>query len=253
MGDVQVIGTDFFRRVAERRGLRVIESGRPRGLLESFSALSGPSFRADQVHAEVAAFYEQTSEYEFDVWSEWCGGYRPFGGLLASLFSNRLQQLNVPLSPLDTKLGITSQVLQLAAPDGRVELSAWVRQTVATGRALYVGSYSSCRLPGFDGPCVKVAFPLPNGYALVIMKPEARPDGGLVVRSEGRRFGDPGFYFFVESAPGRGWARYLGAMKETISVFVDDTSTLRADHVLTLWGRVFLRLHYRMQRRPPPV
>jgi hypothetical protein len=251
VGDVDVIGTDFFRRLAGRRGFRVIESGRPRGLLDSFSALAGPQCRPAEVDPSVADFYEATSEYEFDVWSEWCGAFRPFGGLLASLFSRRLQQLNVPLSPLETKLGITSRVLQLVSDDGQVRYSAWVRETVATGRVLYVGSYSSCRVPGFEGPCVKVAFPLPNGYALVIMKPESRADGSFVIRSEGSRFGDPGFYFFVEAGPGRGWARYVASMKESISVFRDHTSTLRADHVLQLGGRVFLRLHYRMHRRGP--
>jgi hypothetical protein len=44
----------------------------------------------------VKQFYEQTSEYELDAWSEWCGLFRPFGRTLAVLFSRRLQQLNVP-------------------------------------------------------------------------------------------------------------------------------------------------------------
>jgi hypothetical protein len=46
------------------------------------------------VDPAVAASYEQTSEYEFDVWSEWSWAFRPFGGMLALLFSQRLQQLN---------------------------------------------------------------------------------------------------------------------------------------------------------------
>src|SRR6185312_11110179 len=155
VGDVDVIGTDFFRRVAASRGLEVVSSGPPRGLLQDFAVLAGPTCRPTEVHSSVRDFYERTSEYDFDVWSEWSGVFRPFAGMLASIFSRRLQQLNVPLSPLDTKLGITSQVLQLRNADGRVELSAWVRETVATGRALYVGSYSSCQVPGFGGPCVK--------------------------------------------------------------------------------------------------
>src|SRR6185312_7968930 len=249
VGDVDVIGTDFFRRVAASRGLEVVSSGPPRGLLQDFAVLAGPTCRPTEVHSSVRDFYERTSEYDFDVWSEWSGVFRPFAGMLASIFSRRLQQLNVPLSPLDTKLGITSQVLQLRNADGRVELSAWVRETVATGRALYVGSYSSCQVPGFGGPCVKVVFPLPNGYALVAMKPESRPDGSLVLRSEGRGFGDPGFYFFVTGEPGRGWARYVRTFKESIRVFRDDSGRLRTDHTMELWGRTFLRLHYRMQHK----
>ena len=253
VGDTRRIGTDFFRRYAERQGLEVVAAGPPRGLLDRFADLEGPSFRSAEVAPAVAGFYEQTSEYGFDVWSEWSGAFKPFGGLLAALFSRRLQQLNVPLSPLETRLGITSEVLKLKRPAGGIALTAWVRESVATRRTLYAGSYSACRVPGFEGPCVKVAFPLPNGYALVVMRPALHPDGSVSLHSDGAGFGDPGFYFYVESAPGHGWARYVASLKESIHVFVDPGSVLRADHELELWGRTFLRLHYRMERAAPPV
>ena len=101
----------------------------------------------------------------------------------------------------------------------------------------------------FGGTCVKVAFPLPNGYALVVMKPESHADGSFTLRSEGERFGDPGFYFFVEAAAGRGWARYVASLKETIHVFRDERGELRTDHDLILWGARFLKIHYRIRRR----
>lgn len=45
------------------------------------------------------------------------------------------------------------------------------------------------------------------------------------------------------------------AMKENIHVYAAEPDTLRADHTLRVWGRVFLRLHYRMVRKQckPPV
>lgn len=251
VGDTDVIGPEFFQRFAERRGLEVAD-GDTCGLLESFTAIRGPLCDTAEVLPEVARFYERTSEYDFDVWSEWSGVFRPFGGALAALFSQRLQQLNVPLSPLDTRLGITSQILQLVSKGGETVGAAWIRESRATGRALYVGSYSLCRVPGYDGTCLRVAFPLPNGYALVVMKPESHADGSLTIRSEGSRFGDAGFYFFVEAATGRGWARYVASLKESIHVFVDDRRELRADHTLSLWGATFLRLHYRMRRIGSP-
>lgn len=252
VGDVDFIGIDFFHRLAERRGWRVVADGEPRGLLDDFAAVAGPGCQPAQVDREVARFYERTSEYDFDVWSRWSGLFRPFGGALAAIFSRRLQQLNLPLSPLDTRLGIRSRVLQLVRPDGEVACTAWVRETVATGRALYVGNYSVCRVPGFPGACIKVAFPLPNGYALVVMKPESHADGSFTIRSEGRRFGDPGFYFFVEAEPGRGWARYVASLQESIHVFRDDRGELRADHHLQLWGAPLLQLHYHMRRAREP-
>jgi len=250
VGDVDTIGSGFFRRLAEREKLTVVAEGPGRGLIYDFSQLRGPACRPEEVDARVAAFYEDTSQFELDVWSEWCGAFRPFGGALATIFSRRLQQLNVPLSPLDTRLGITSDVVQLKDPSGRVVHTAWIRDLVSTKRTLYAGSYSICRVPGYAGPCVKVVFPLPNGSAIVIMRPESEPDGSFTVRSTGARFGDPGFYFFVEREPGRGWARYVRTLKESIRVYCDGEGTPRADHELSIWGRRFLRLHYRMRRRP---
>jgi hypothetical protein len=248
VGDRERIGMDFFARFAEKRGWKLIETG-VRGLLDSFADLSGPGFDPSQVAPEIAQFYEQTSEYDFDVWSEWSGLFRPLGAALSTIFSKRLQQLNVPLSPLDTKLGMVSRVVRLVDDQGRAAGSAWVREAVATGQTVYAGSYSHCRLPGFDGECVRVAFPLPNGYALVVMKPESHADGSLTVRSEGNEFGDPGFYFFVQTEPGHGFARYVASPKESIHVFEDARRTLRADHELHFFGSRFLRLHYRMDRR----
>jgi hypothetical protein len=81
------------------------------------------------------------------------------------------------------------------------------------------------------------------------MRPESSPDGSFTVRSSGRTFGDPGFYFFVEAGSHRGWARYLKTLEEDIRVYVDSRDHLRADHNLRIWGRTFLRLHYRMRRK----
>jgi hypothetical protein len=155
------------------------------------------------IAASVRGFYERTSEYELDAWSEWCGLFRPLGRALALLFSRRLQQLNIPLSPLDSSKGISSAVLQWRDPNsGSVVQTAWVRELQATNNVLYAGSYSVCRVPGYRLPCVKVVFPLPNGNAIVLMKPEAHADGSFSVTSAGRGFGDPGFYFVVHGEGG---------------------------------------------------
>jgi len=89
-GDVNLIGTDFFHRHAERRGWTVVEAGEPRGLLQRIEAVEGPTCQARQVDLAVTQFYERTSEYEFDVWSKWSSLVKPFGGLLGAMFSKRL-------------------------------------------------------------------------------------------------------------------------------------------------------------------
>lgn len=44
------------------------------------------------------------------------------------------------------------------------------------------------------------------------------------------------------------WARYVRALRESIHVYAVPDG-VRADHVLTLFGATFLRLHYRLLRR----
>jgi hypothetical protein len=182
------------------------------------------------------------------AWSEWRGIFRPFGGALAALFSRRLQQLNVPLSALDSSRGMTSIVVQMRDPaSGELKQTAGVRELQATGNVLYAGSYSVCRVPGYPEPCVKVVFPLPHGNAIVVMRPEIHPDGSFSVTSSGSAFGDPGFYFVVHGESGAAKARYVRSLKETIHVYPGERDSARADHVLWLWGFEFLRLHYRMR------
>jgi hypothetical protein len=74
-------------------------------------------------------------------------------------------------------------------------------------------------------------------------------DGSLSVVCAGTRFADPGFYFTVLSGPGEVWARYVASLKEEIRVFAAEEGSVRADHVLNLWGVTFLRLHYRLRER----
>ncbi|MCH8839716.1 MAG: hypothetical protein IH831_03405 [Planctomycetes bacterium] len=249
VGDVEGIGLDFFHRLAAREGLEIDSSAEPRGLLDSFSLLAGPHFDPSSVHPDVAAFYENTAAFDLDVWSKWSGAFRPFGSVLAAIFSRRLQQLNVPLSPLDTSMGISSSVLKFRDSDGKTRYTAWVRELLSSHNTLYAGAYSLASVPGFDGPCIRVVFPLPNGSAIIIMRPTAEPDGSFAVHSVGKRFGDPGFYFFVQDRDGKGWARYVSSLKETIRVFPTSDGDVRADHILHFWGAQFLKLHYRMRSR----
>lgn len=242
------ISPDYFASLASSEGLRLHMPNGAAGVIPSFTTLRGAAFEPSTVHPSVAHFYEHTAAYELDAWAEWCGFFRPFGWLLAVLFSRRLQQLNVPLSGLDTARGLSSEVLQFIEPaTGLPRHTAWYRRLHGTGNVLYAGFYSVCSLPGRADPCVKVVFPLPNGNAIVIMRTESRPDGSFVVTSAGERFGDPGFYFTVHGDSGIVWARYVRALRESIHVFPAERGLLRADHVLTYVGATFLRLHYRMR------
>lgn len=248
MGKPTGIGRDFYEFYAREKRLRV-ENRPDAGLLDPFESLNGERFDVRNVDPQVVDFYERTSTYEMDVWSEWCSFFRPFGHALSYLFSKRLQQLNVPLSPLDTAAGVRSKILKLSDPDsGQVRHTAWVRELVSSDNVIYAGSYSTVDLPGYGGTCVKVAFPLPNGNALVIMKPEILPDGSFQVTSAGRRFGDPGFYFTLHDSKGKIHARYVRSFRESIRVYTSG-QTLRADHILTLFGLRVLHIHYKLTKK----
>lgn len=250
IGDTRRIGGDCFREIARREGLSVQDGPSSRGIVPNFDVLEGGEFQPSAVASGVRHFYEHTSAYELDAWAQWCGAFRPFGWLLAVLFSRRLQQLNVPLSGLDTSSGLSNSVWHLTDGDANEpRYTVWVRQLAGSGDTLYAGSYGPCRVPGWPGTCLKVVFPLPNGNALVVMKPVLHEDGSMSLVSGGHNFGDPGFYFTVRRDDGRLWVRYVPTMRETIRVYESGDREARADHTLTVWRLVFLRLHYRLRHQ----
>jgi hypothetical protein len=239
------IGSDFFHQLAREQNLSIEHGG---GLIEDFEQLASERCDTEKVSPLVKHFYENTGCYELEAWSEWCGWFKPFGWALATVFSRRLQQLNVPLSNLDTSRGMTSKVIRLVEPGtGRNYCTAWVRELLSNKNVVYAGSYSVCKLPEVAGACIKVVFPLPNGNAIVIMDAESLPDGTFAITSSGQGFGEPGFYFTVCTEDGV-WARYVRAMRETIRVYPSGSSDVRADHILRIWGVIFLRLHYKLTR-----
>ena len=242
------ISPDYFATFASRQGLRLQSSNKTAGIIPTFASLRGQTFDPEIVHESVTHFYEHTATYELDAWAEWCGFFRPFGWLLAVLFSRRLQQLNVPLSALDTSRGLSSEVFEFIDPaTGLIQHTAWHRRLHGTGNILYAGFYSVCTLPGRADPCVKVVFPLPNGNAIVIMRTEVRADGSFVITSAGESFGEPGFYFTVLRDSRTAWIRYVRALRESIHVFPAEQGFVRADHALTFFRANLLRLHYRMR------
>lgn len=240
------IGATFFESYAAERALRAVP-GPSSGLIPDLAVLRGPDFDPRAVAPAVSDFYARTSAYDLDAWSQWSGAFRPFGWALAVIFSRRLQQLNVPLSNLDTSRGMTSDVVPIV--DGRTNerlFTAWVRRQVGNGRVIFAGAYSTCTVPNRGQPCVRVVFPLPNGNAIVLMRPVAHPDGSLSLVSAGTAFGSPGFYFTVHDRDGGVWARYLRSLRETIHVYPQG-GDVRADHAFSLWGAPFLRVHYRLR------
>ena len=249
-GSVHGIGADFFAHWGQSNGMRVLPPDREDGLLHGLSALAGPGFDPRSVRAEIDDFYAHTAAYDLSIESRWSGPFRGFGWLIARLFARRLAQLNMPLSNRELRSGFESRIVRLADDAGPLRPTAWVRTAVGTKRPAFVGEYGTVSIPGHAGPCVKVGFPLPKGNAIIVLRPRVDADGGLSLVSDGRRFGDPGFYFTVLAESGEVWARYVRTMKECLSLRVQD-GAMTASHRFAVFGLPFLELRYAMCRKAP--
>ncbi len=250
IGDTDIIKDKFIQDIAAKENLEIQQNLPDSGLLESFGDLELSGSEKGLINQDIVDFYEKTSNYHFEVWSEWRGLFRPFGWLLSVIFSKRLQQLNLPLSPLDASKGIQSNIIKLAdKASNAVKWTIWYRILKSSNNVIYSGVYTTCTIPNDTGKCLKVIFPLPNGNAMVIMRKEILPDGSLKLSSDGSRFGDNGFYFTLTNHKGKYWARYVKSMHEWITVYVDEEGILRADHQLHFYGLPFLNLHYKMTKK----
>jgi hypothetical protein len=219
------------------------------GLLPSFTALQSESFDPAGLHPLVRDFYEHTAEFGMDVWSQ---TYWPMSiglWLLVTTISRMVNQLNFPLSPLDTARGMSSEIILLRRPDGTVRYTGWFRTLTGQRRVLYTGFYMSERVPGAAGPCVKVCFPMPHGNATVLLRPELADGDSLILDSSGTRFGDPGFYRLHAPRPERVRVWHVRSLKEKFHVYVDAEGTLRCDHAVRFLGLPVLRLHYKIFRQ----
>jgi hypothetical protein len=252
MGPPGRIGAGFYALLAQREDLR-IQPAADAGLFPSFDTLRGSGFDPTGVRPEVRDFYEHTSCYRLEAWSEAPVLTRMFLWGLTKFVSRRMDQLNFPVSSLELAGGMTSEVLPMVeSATGRRVYTGWLRRLAAADRVIYTGLYSVERPGAWPDPCVKVTFPLPLGSATVFLRPQAEPDGSFRLISSGSRFGEPGFYRMVEAGPGCWKVRYLRTLRESFHVYVDGQGVLRTDHLVRFLGLTVLRLHYKLERTAKP-
>ncbi len=246
MHDGHLIGDGWLDAAATALGGSVREAVPGAGLLPDMAALDGDTFRAADLRAEVRHFYEHTSEWRMEVWTQWNPLFAPGGELISRLFGRRVQQLALPTRPLDVARGMDSRVVTIHGADGRQRAAGWIRTLRSTGEYVYSGCYSSRTLPGSRQPSVHVAFPLEAGNVQVLLRPRALPDGSLQLSSPPGSFGEDGAYVLVEDRGRHHAAR--APIHEEFRVFVDPDGVLRTDHVLRLWSATVVRLHYKLTR-----
>jgi len=247
LGEPDEIGSDYFEKYALKNNFDVRKNVSGTGLMTDFNKLKNTDFNPDEVDSDIIKFYEKTTEYSLDIWSKWCGAFKPFGWLLNIIFARRLQQMNMPIASDETSKGISSEVYQLTDKNtNEVKVTGWLRRNLLTGNLIYAGCYSHCNLPKSNLNCVKVVFPLPNGSATVILKPVNCEGGALKIISSGKKIGSPGFYFIAYNKENHAWVKHVKNMKEILHVYKDSQGIMRTDHNFRLFGFGFLHLHYKI-------
>jgi hypothetical protein len=241
-----VVGHGWVDQQAAALGGRT-STGPDHGLLPDFSVLDGPGFDSSRVDPRIVHFYEHTSRWQLDLWSEWCPIAWPFGRLLTAMWSERLQQLSLPMRPLDVSFGMDSDVVHLHGPDDAVVGAAWQRTMRKTGTTTYSGLYGTGRLPGHAQPSVRVVFPLPRGCLSVFLRPSVDAGGDLHLESPIGRFGDDGAYLVLDRGDGTVNARRI-PIAEHFHLYLDGEGDVRTDHDVRLNRIPTIRLHYRLRR-----
>jgi hypothetical protein len=241
------IGVALYDHLAAVHGLTITVRD-PDGLVPDFAVLRAPGFDPDAVHPDIRRFYEQSSRYVLDAWTQSRFPMNIFLWLLVRTVSRSVDQLNFPVSPLEVSRGMSNDLIGMDDPAGERVLTGWLRRLAGSGRVLYAGFYTTGRVPNHDGACVKAVFPMPNGNATIFLRPENGPDRSFRLVSSGRRFGDPGFYRLRRRGD-RLCVKFLRTLREHFHVYVDADGVLRGDHQVSFLGLPVLTLHYKMTPR----
>jgi hypothetical protein len=243
------VGTGYVRDLAAELNADYVADAADVGIVASLDALAGPDFDPARVDPRVREFYEHTTRFRLDIVPEWRLWVRPGYLLYRSVVARPLGQANVPMNQRETQRGIRSRIDTITLPGQRdVTVRGWIRSFTDTDEPIFVGIYTTYR--DADRGYVSVGFPVPQGSFTATLLPRARPDGGLVLTSDGAGLPDPGHYLaYVDPADGRLTAASVPGFAERLDVYVADRQ-LRADHAFSVFGLPFLVLRYRIDRKP---
>lgn len=245
MPRTSAIGDAWLHDAADTLGGRVAKASGA-GLIADMASLDGPGFRAADLHPNIREFYEHTSDWRMEVWTEWNPVFQPGGELISRVWAKRVQQLALPTRPLQVAGGMDSRVELILDARGEQLAAGWIRTLRTTGEYVYSGCYSTRRLPDERQPSVHVAFPLERGNVQVFLQPSVDVGGHLRLSSPSGQFGSNGAYVVVDE--GGTYAARI-PIHEEFRVYVDREGTLRTDHYLSLWGAHVVQLHYKLTRR----
>jgi len=233
-GELNGIGEQFIHQLAPTEDLIVRRNVKDNGLLSTIGELCLSENELRNLSESVVDFYERTANYNLQIRVKWNLFFKIFGFLVNRLFSERINQLNIPIENIRNSEALTSEIITLVSRENNeVKYTIWLRKFVTTGRIIYSGVYGTSRLPS-GITCIKAVFPLPKGNATVIMKPSVGADHELILDASGKKFGDAGFYFLLNDAKGNYWSHYISPFTDRLVINGRDGS-LYARQTLKLW------------------
>ena len=246
-GQTDGIGEKFIQQLAEKENLIIDKSNPKKGLLQSINQLNLAEEELINLSKEVIDFYENTGNYNLDLNVKWNPYFRMFGGLLKILFSNRIEQLNIPMDNRENSKKLKSEIIQLIDEKSQtVKRIVWLRTFIVSKQVVYSGVYETCIIPSGQ-TCIKAIFPLPNGSATVILLPSVGKNGELILTSSGKKMGDSGFYFLLEDSLKDIWAKFIKSFKDELVVRLKNEK-ITAKQTLTLWNLKVLTFTYNIQK-----
>lgn len=245
----RVVGTEYVRDLAATLGGTYVADAPDVGIVASVDDLAGPELEPAALDPLVREFYEHTTRFRLDIDPQWRAWVRPGYLLYRSLVARPLGQARVPMNQREAQRGMRSRIDTIELePGAGVAVRGWIRTFADTEEPIYVGIYTTYR-HGERG-YVSVGFPLPEASFTATLAPRLRPDGGLVLTSEGHD-GQSGHYLaYVDAEDGRLTVVAVPGFAERLDVHVTG-GELRAEHAFSLFGRPFLVLRYTMHRKTP--
>lgn len=246
-GETHGIGIKFIDQLAKNENLVVDSQKKDKGLLDSIKHLRLPNTDFQRLSPDVIDFYENTSNYDLLLKAKWNPIFKVFGSLVRMIFSNRIEQLNVPTQNLENGLDLTNEIIKLIdSKTNEVKRTIWLRTFKSTGQVVYSGVYETCSLPNKE-TCIKAVFPLPNGNASVILSPKVGEKGELILDSSGQKIGDSGFYFLLRDSKGQLWTKFIKSFKDKL-VVSSVNNKITATQTLTLWNLKVLKFEYDIKK-----
>ncbi len=246
-GRTNGIGSQFIVQLAKEEDLIIDNHKKNGGLIQSINQLNLSKEDSKKLSKNVIDFYENTSNYDFDLKVDWNPVFKVFGKLLQKLFSNRIEQLNVPIKDIENSRPLSSEIIHLLDPTTKeIKRTIWLRKFIETEQIVYSGIYETCKIPSGE-ICLKAIFPLPNGNATVILKPRIGENGELILDSSGERIGDTGFYFLLKDSKGQIWTKFIKSFKDKL-VVSSVKENIIAVQTLTLWNLRVLKFEYNIKK-----